>query len=174
MSRQKQALLTKDQRHLKTAQGWIDLGDWLKAIKEVAKISARSQSNPDVLQTKWIINCMAGDWERAFAVAERVSKVLPDDPFGMCAMAYALHHMKRTEEALALEFAVTDKFPDHYLVLYNLAYHACQRGKLQEATTWIKRAFKSHKRLKLPSEMLRKMALEDPGMQPLWSYIRSM
>jgi tetratricopeptide (TPR) repeat protein len=173
MSRQKQVtLLAKERRHLKAAQRSLELGNWKTANAELAKIPASNRLNPDVLQAQWTISCMKEDWKGALNTAKRISKIIPEDPFGLCSMAYALHHMKRTQEALTLELAITERFPDHYFVLYNSAYYACRMGKLQEAKALIERAFKSYAKLKLPTKDLRKLALADPDMEPLWGFIR--
>ena len=44
-----------------------------------------------------------------------------------------MHELKRTKEAQDVLVPVLDKFPDEYLIQYNLACYCCQLGELKEA-----------------------------------------
>jgi len=51
--------------------------------------------------------------------------MLPEVAFGHLHFAYALHELKRTKEASHVLLSVVDKFPEEYLMRYNLPCHAC-------------------------------------------------
>lgn len=57
---------------------------------------------------------------------------------------------------------MADKFPDQWLIPYNLACYACQLGRLDEAREWFRRALTmgDGKAIKLE-------ALNDPDLAPL-------
>ena len=82
-----------DQRHLEAAEGWVELGNWREANAELENISPRNRAHPEVLRIRWTIYCEAGKWEGAYEIAQTISNLVPDDPFGLCSMAYALHKM---------------------------------------------------------------------------------
>src|SRR5690349_13319765 len=86
-------------RHLEAAQGWLGLQNWREAKVEIANLPSPLQSHPDVLQVRWAIHAAAREWELAAQIAEEISHVNPDSPFGFVHHAYALHEMRRTQEA---------------------------------------------------------------------------
>ena len=160
-------LSTRDERFLAAAEGWLELGNWHEANEELERITPEFRSHPDVLFVRWQIYEKAEKWEGAFEIAHALSK-LPDDAFGPVHMAYALHKMKRTKEALDVLLPVVDKFSDNYLIRYNLACYYCQLGNLTESIEWLKRAIELGKTWRIE---VRKKALEDPDLEPLWARI---
>jgi hypothetical protein len=61
---------------------------------------------------------------------------------------------------------VVDKFPEEFIIRYNLACYACQLGNLKETRDWLKKAsdLADTKQIKL-------MALKDADLKPLWKEI---
>jgi tetratricopeptide (TPR) repeat protein len=114
------------------------------------------------------------NWEGAYQIAEAMAKAVPEDPFGLCSMGIVLHQMGKTQEALGVDVEAAKKFPDHYLIAYNLASYACQLGQLEEALIFLEQAFENHKKQKIPGEDLRLIALEDPNLEPLWGKIGNL
>ena len=94
--------------------------------------------------------------------AKTISDLVPDSPFGWLHLAFALHEMKRTQEAWNVLLPVVDQFPKEAIMRYNLACYACQLGHLEEAKIWLKQAFElsDQKEMKL-------MALQDPDLEPM-------
>ena len=83
-------------------------------------------------------------------------------------MAYALHELKRTKEAWDILLPVATRFPGEYIVRYNLACYACQLGNLPTARKWLERAVEV-----VGPDLIRKMALQDADLEPLWPEIKS-
>jgi len=52
-------LTTEDKRHLETAEGWLDLGNYLEANEELGKVTASMRSHPEVLLSRWQVNGFA-------------------------------------------------------------------------------------------------------------------
>ena len=76
----------------------------------------------------------------AAEVARGISVILPDNSWGWIQWAFSLHELKLTKEAWGVLIPVVDKFPEEYLMRYNLACYCCQLGKLKEAMQWIELA----------------------------------
>ena len=108
----------------------------------------------------------AKKWEYAAEIAKAISELNPDSPFGWVHHAYALHELKRTQEAQNVLLPVLDSFPKEYIMRYNLACYAGQLGNLKKARDWFKKAIDlaNTKEVKL-------MALNDPDLEPLWKEI---
>jgi predicted Zn-dependent protease len=156
-----------DTRHLEAAQGWLGLGNWREASAELVNIAAELQSHPDVLQVRWAIHAAAKEWESAAEIAETFRSARPDSPFGFVHLAYALHEMKRTQEARDVLLPVLDKFRDEFIIRYNLACYACQLGDGEGAWQWLEKSMA----LTDPDEVKR-MALSDPDLEPLRTRIK--
>ena len=155
-----------DIRHLEAAQGWLGLGNWREAKVELDTILGELQSHPNVLQVRWAIHAAAKEWESAVQIAAEFRKSRPDSPFGFVHLAYALHEMKRTQEAQDVLLPVLEKFRDEFIIRYNLACYACQLGDGEGAWRWLEKSMA----LTDPDEVKR-MALNDPDLEPLRSRI---
>ena len=153
--------------HLEAAQGWLGLGNWREARAELGNIPAELQSHPDVLQVRWAIHAAAKEWDSAAEVAEAFCKARPDSPFGFVHLAYALHEMKRTQEAQNVLLPVVEKFRGEFIIRYNLACYACQLGDGEGAWQWLEKSMA----LTDPDEV-KQMALNDPDLEPLRTQIK--
>ena len=158
-----------DDQHLEAAEGWLGLGSWRDASGELEQIQPQFRAHPSVLELRYKIYAEAKRWELAVAVAEEVRELLPDEPWGYFYTAFALHELKRTQEAHDALKSVVEKFPGEQIMRYNLACYACQLGNLEEAMHWLKQA------LALAGKKdIRPLALEDPDLKPLWGRIREL
>lgn len=156
----------EDQRHLNAAEGWLGLGDYVEADKEIEGIAAETRSHPAVLEVRWQIHAKARRWEGALEIASALAQGLPEEPIGWIHRSYSLHELKRTQEARDNLLRVVDQFPHNAIMRYNLACYECQLGRLEQAKTWLEKAY----HLGEP-EKIKLMALEDPDLEPLWREI---
>src|SRR5690242_10136409 len=155
-----------DKRHLDAAQGWLGLGCQQEANDELEMISPQLRAHPDVLRVRYEVYAAAGKWEHATEVANGLTMLVPEHAFGVVHLAYALHALKRTKEAWDVLLPVVDKFPNEYLLRYNLACYAAQLGDLSASRAWLEKAID----LAGASEV-KEMALDDPDLEPLWEKI---
>jgi tetratricopeptide (TPR) repeat protein len=155
-----------DKRHLEAAKGWLGLGSWEEAHKELENISPQFKPHPEVLAMQFDIYSKAGKWEYAAEIARSISFLLPDNPYGYFHCAFSLHELKRTKEAYDVLIAVVDKFPTEHFFRYNLACYCCRLGDLKEAYQWLEKAIDL-----AGKEDIRQMALDDPDLEGLWSQI---
>lgn len=157
------AVSPNDRRQLEAAQGWLELGDWNEANEELERITPQQRAHPDVLRMRVEVYSAAKKWDYVVEVASALCRMVPSEPFGFLRLAFALHELKRTREALNVLLPVADKFPEVWTIPYNLACYCCQLGDLIGARDWLAQAFGigGAKEIKL-------QALEDPDLAPLW------
>jgi Tfp pilus assembly protein PilF len=61
------------------------------------------------------------------------------------------------------------KFPEEPVAAYNLSCYACQMQQLDRARHWLQRAIKTGGK-----DAIKKMALADDDLKPLWEEIREL
>jgi predicted Zn-dependent protease len=163
------ALEPPDRHHAAAASGWLDLGSPAEARGELARISATHLDHPEVLDLRWQVEAAVKAWPVALTIARQLIQVDPKRVTGWIGQAYALHELGQTREAYDQLQPMEKTFPLVSTIPYNLACYACQLGKQEEACQHLARAFQIGGK-----ETLRKTALADRDLQPLWPRIRSM
>jgi tetratricopeptide (TPR) repeat protein len=155
-----------DSHYAQAAQGWLELGNLTEAAAELAKISEPQRNHPEVLSVHWNIYASEKKWEAGVAVANQIVETAPDYPFGWIHRSYALHELKRTQEAFDQLLPAVSRFPKLSLIPYNLSCYCCQLCKFEESMIWFQKAL-----LLGDPKQIKQMALEDPDLQPLKSEI---
>ena len=164
-----QPLEAPDIHHFNAASGWFELGNMVEAKAELEEISSANQSHPDVFELRWRICAGEKDWPQALEAGRELVKADPENASGWIHQSYSLHELKRTREAFDLLLPVVGKFSDISTIPYNLACYACQLGDFETARQWLARAIKIRGK-----EDIKKMALADPDLQPVWDEIRKL
>jgi predicted Zn-dependent protease len=154
---------------LRAAEGWLELGNTVEAEVELQKLSAASKLHPAVAEVRWQIHAKRKEWKPCIEMARTLTRIAPAEPLGWIHLSYALHELKRTQEAWDNLIDVVDDFPKEPTMRYNLACYACQLGDLPEARRWLKKAFALGRK-----KETKQMALQDPDLQPLWPEIEGM
>jgi len=164
-----QTLAHPNNLHLSAADGWLGLGNWHEANVELDQIDTALAGHPKVLELRYKVCAASKQWDRAVEVGNTARKLMPEEPWGHFYAAYALHELKRTQEAYDIIKPVIGKFPAERIMCYNLACYACQLGKLEEAMEWFQ------KTILIPGkENIRDMALSDKDLEPLWQKIEAI
>lgn len=158
-----------DKRHLEAAEGWIGLGNYKEAAKELEQINPEFKNHPFVLVARYKLLGAAKHWDKAVKIAMSVQKLLPANPWGHFHAAFALHELKRTQEAYDTLTPIAGEFPDNWLMRFNLACYSCQLGKLDEAMHWLEKAIRLTGR-----QQIRQLALDDQDLEPLWPKIKEL
>ena len=151
-----------DSFHLESARGWLELGNHLEADKELDEITPLLRAHPDVLLVRCEVYFKAKKWECLLAVAETVVKLAPDEPQAWILRSFALHELKRTQEAFDWLLPVADSFDKVWAVPYNLACYCAQLGRLEESREWFTKAMATDE------NVVRREAIDDPDLKPLW------
>ncbi len=166
-----QPLEPPDSHHLDAAIGWLGLGRADDAQTELDVISAVQQQHPNVLDVRWMICAHEKRWSDALAIARAELAAAPDSCSGWSHQAYALRRvpgggLRQAWEAL---LPAAEKFPTQPVVAYNLSCYACQMQQLDLARLWLQRAINTGGK-----DAIRKMALTDDDLKPLWKEIREL
>ena len=151
-----------DSHFLNAAQGWLGLGDHQSAMDELKRINPLLQSHIHVLAVRCEIYTVAKNWPAVAAVAWTLVKLIPHQPHGWIQRSFALHEMRRTQQAFELLLPAAEKFPNMPTVPYNLACYCAQLGNLVEARRWLHAAYAIG-----DASELRLAAQSDPDLAPL-------
>jgi tetratricopeptide (TPR) repeat protein len=166
MNQSVKSLDAPDTFHLSAAIGWLELGNWHEANEELEKITPDLRAHADVLEIRSEIYAKAKKWEQCVDLGNALVKAVPNRPSAWLQRSFALHELKRTQEAADLLVPAAVLFPKEWRIRYNLACYACQLGNKKEAWKWLEFAFdlSGAKQVKL-------MALNDPDLETLWTEI---
>ena len=156
-----------DRFALEAASGWLMLGNPAEALNELKQLPADRRSHPDVLLVEWEVHAQSRAWEQAVETADRITRLAPERSEGFVKKAFALHELKRTEDAWKCLEPVASVFISEWVVSYNLACYACQLGRPEEGMRWFQRAIRIGNK-----EELREMGLEDPDLEPIRAEIK--
>ena len=158
-----------DSHHLSAALGWLGLGTAKEAHAELAKVSAANRNHPATLEVHWMVHAHEKDWARALETAQAELVAVPDDAAGWLHRAYALRRVKKggLPQAWDALLPAAAKFPDEPVIPFNLACYACQMQQPDLAREWLHRAIATGKK-----DAIKKMALADEDLKPLWPEIK--
>jgi Flp pilus assembly protein TadD len=153
------------------AQGWLELGNAKEALKELGQIDRAYWNHPDVLELRWQIHASEQNWERALMVARELVHSAPARPHAWLHHAYALRRvagggLKAAWKALQ---PALKAFPKESMIAYNLSCYACQMNDLTEAKQLFEKALKAGDK-----DDIKKRALSDSDLRPLWPVISKM
>jgi tetratricopeptide (TPR) repeat protein len=151
-----------DSHCLKSAQGWLELGNHLEANEELEKISPEKRVHPDVLDVRWHIFAKAGKWAACVDIASAIIKLAPDRSGGWIHRSFAMHELKRTQDAFDYLLPAAENFPRVWMIPYNLACYCAQLGRLNESQDWLKKA------VAINEQPVKRAAIDDPDLLPLW------
>jgi tetratricopeptide (TPR) repeat protein len=156
-----------DRVHLNAAEGWLGLGDLVSASDELEQITPEFRAHPAVLLMRCKIYQAAKRWDYLITISQSLVEQLPKLAEAWIHRSYALHELKRTQEAFDSLMPAAKKFPKLPVIPYNLACYACQLGKLDDAMEQLEQAFD----LSDKKDDIRLDALDDPDLEPLWLQI---
>lgn len=165
------ALPYPDNLHYDAAVGWLMLGDAASASEELARMAEVSRQQPLVLELAWSAKALLRDWTEAYALAQRLVSAAPGNSTGWVHRAYAARRMPGGGLVKAWEalHPAVERFPQEFLIPYNLACYAAQMERLDEAWDWLQRALQVAQK---PREV-REMALLDEDLRALRDRLRA-
>jgi len=158
-----------DLHYLTAAVGWAELGLPAEAEAELRQVSDAHRDHPDVLEVRWVVLAQLTRWDEALRVARALLQGAPNRCSGWLHQAYSLRRASKDglQQAWQALLPAYNKFPKEPTIAYNLSCYACQMEQLDEARAWLKRALKIGDK-----QRIKRMALDDPDLRPLWEEIR--
>lgn len=158
-------LAPPDTHFLNAAHGWLSLGNPHEALAELDGLRPEIHGHPVVLELRWIVFAEMRDWPAALLTARALAEAAPERPSTWLHLAYALRRVPEggVDAAQAVLTPAFERFPEEPIIPYNLACYACQSGRVEEARHWLDHAFQRGDR-----ERLKRMALADDDLRPLW------
>lgn len=87
------------------------------------------RAHPKVLLVRYAIYAKVKRWDACVDIANAVVAEAPSLAEGWINRSFALHELKRTQEALDKLLSVAGAFPEVWTIPYNLACYACQLGR---------------------------------------------
>jgi len=159
--------------YVSAAIGWLELGNLGEAKAELERIGPEFHNYPQVLEVRWLICAEEQKWEECLQIARALLQAAPESPAGWLHQAYALRRVtdgsvKQAWTALLPAFDKFPKKPEAAIISYNLSCYACQMEQLDAARVWFKRAMVIGGKSKF-----KRMALQDPDLEPLWDEIKA-
>jgi tetratricopeptide (TPR) repeat protein len=160
------SLPQEDGWHLKTAQGWLDLGAPAEAARELEQIDPLWRRFPELLELRWKICAATQEWKACERIASQFTLLFPRRLAGWLLLAASLHRLGQTEEACELLLSLFDQFPDQPQIAYHLAVYHCRLRWFAEARRWLELALTI-----ADSAEFNMAALEDPALKALWAQL---
>lgn len=151
-----------DLRHLRAAEGYLELGMPLDANERLEKIDAEVRHVPEVLAARHEIYRTLEKWELMQTVSAKLAEHEPDEPKWWISLAYATRRAQSIEHAKPILLEAVARHPKEAMIHFNLACYDCQLGDIRAAKAHLARAFEF-------APQLRKIALEDTDLEPLWA-----
>lgn len=166
-----QVIEISDIHRLNAALGWLGLNCTADARAELDAISPAHQLHPAVLEARWLVCAHEKTWHDALAVADQELATAPEAASGWLHRAYALRRVDGGGLTLAWDalLPAAEKFPTEPVVAYNLSCYACQLNQLEASRVWLKRAVEAGGK-----DTIKKMALQDDDLKPLWPEIKNL
>jgi hypothetical protein len=155
------------QHHLNAAKGWLDLGNYAEADRELEQITPAQRAHPDVLEMRWEIYAKRHMWTAAIEMALAVTELAPDRYSGWMYKAFCLHALGRTQQAYDSLVEVADRFADVPGIPYSLACYACQLSRPDDGFDWLRTAMECG-----DAKVILKAALAEITLEPIWNRLR--
>jgi len=165
------SLESPDNFFLDAATGWLMLGNAVESWREFEQIRPEAREHPAVVEFLWHYYAHEKRWLEAVEAAGTLVEACPDEPTAWIHRSFALHELRRTQEAFDLLLPAAKHFPKETTIPYNLACYTSQLGDLPAARKWFQRVLTLAKSSAGKLQRI-SAALEDIDLKPLWPELR--
>ena len=162
LNHQQQAHSSETQRALRAADGYLYLGLADEALAEIDGTPEQEFEHPDVLLARNRVLLHLGRWGEVETLAARAITAHPERDEFTVQRAFALHKLKKGEEALGVIEAAPEWIRRTGILHYNLACYEAQLGDKKTARQCINVAIQMN-------EAMRKNAKSDPDLRGIWN-----
>jgi tetratricopeptide (TPR) repeat protein len=132
-----------DTKHIEAAEGWLELGNFLEAVRELDLLSKNCRSHPEALEVRWRIFSAGRLWNQCLEIAEALTEAAPERAGSWLCLAHTLHQLDETEGAYQTLLEVVGEFAADGEMLYQLACYACLLGEKVDAQQWLQEAIEA-------------------------------
>ena len=150
------------ERHVRAAQGYVELGMFLEADAELEEIDDELRQMPAALAVRATIYYTLKKWELLLVVARQLAIEQPENPQWCRSWAEATRQTVSVDAARNILLEAVERHPKDGATQYNLACYECLLGEMETAKARLDHAFELDSSLRLA-------ALTDPDLERLWS-----
>ncbi len=150
------------QRALHAADGYLYFGLSNEALAELDAIEVSEQDDTSVLLARIRALLHGREWRAAETLSNRSLRMHPDEGEFTVQRAFALHQMKKGDEAIEALLAAPEWIRRTGILHYNLACYEARLGDLKIARECIDVAIQLNSGIK-------KNARLDPDLKALWN-----
>jgi Flp pilus assembly protein TadD len=155
------------QRHVLASSGYLELGMLDDAALVLEEIAPEDKNRNEVLGARVNLYMVAKKWDMAAAVASHLVKVEPENEAWWIGLAYSIRRSEGVEKAEAILLRAQAIHPKVAMIAFNLACYASVIGRMEEAKKRLRDAIALDKDI-------RRLAIDDEDLKPLWDWIRSL
>jgi Flp pilus assembly protein TadD len=134
------------------------------AAQALEEIEPDDKTRNEVLYARVDIYLGAKKWHMAATVARHLVKADPENPAAWINLAYAVRRAENIGAAEAILLKARALHPKSALIAFNLACYASVAGHMEEAKARLQDAIDLDKDI-------RRLALDDEDLRPLWDWI---
>lgn len=152
------------ERKFEFINGWIDLGNYDEAAKELNDLPPKLKSTLEFCKA-WIrIYAAKKAWTNVELMCATLVNQAPADAFGVLHLAEAVHQQGKHVDAISVLGGTlwNADWRESPVVLYALARYSCAANQVKEGRECLRKAIDADK-------SLRKKALDDPELEKLWT-----
>lgn len=162
LTRPQQPHSPETQRALRAADGFLFLGLADEALSEIEGVPGLELEQPEVLLARNRVLLHLGRWKEVETLAARAIETHPERDEFTVQRAFALHKLKKGDEALGVLDAAPEWIRRTGILHYNLACYEAQLGDKKTARQCINVAIQMN-------EAMRKNAKADPDLRGIWN-----
>lgn len=162
LNHQQQAHTEETRRALRAADGYLFFGLANEALDELNSTPESEQDLPEVLLARNRVLLHLRRWKEVETIAAKGIASHPDRDEFTVQRAFALHKLKKGDEAMDVILSAPEWIRRTGILHYNLACYEAQLGDLKTARQCINVAIQMN-------EAMRKNAKADPDLQGLWN-----
>lgn len=150
------------QRALRAADGYLFFGMAEEALTEIESAPAEEVDQPEVLLARNRVLLHLRRWKEVEALAAKAIETHPERDEFTVQRAFALHKMKKGEQALDVIESAPEWIRRTGIIHYNLACYEAQLGDKKTARQCINVAIQMN-------EAMRNNAKKDPDLRGVWN-----
>jgi tetratricopeptide (TPR) repeat protein len=162
LSHQPRPCSPETQRALHAADGYLFFGLTKEALAELDSITTDEQNDSAVLLSRIRALLHGKKWKDAEGLSNRGLKLHPDEGEFTVQRAFALHQLKKGDEAIEALLSAPEWIRRTGILHYNLACYEARLGDLNIARQCIDAAIQINSGIK-------KNARLDPDLEALWN-----